>query len=151
MPDLSCLWKTLQHTPPFGFVFLLHQGSCPGSPVPSEGILQFSLQSVFSPEVGTTTLLFHHSELWWLPICNSHDSALLAQSGCLVADIYLALTPFQANVIMALQVIPYRSGTTLTLMLQTGCGNKKSLPSHTVMREGAWLWSKCLSLMLPAP
>lgn len=35
-----------------------------------------------------------------------------------MANSYLALTLFQANVIMALQVIPYRSGTTLTLMLQ---------------------------------
>lgn len=35
-----------------------------------------------------------------------------------MADIYLALTLFQANVTMALQVIPDRSGTSLTPVLQ---------------------------------
>lgn len=33
VPDLNCLWKNLTMHPSF-WVFLLHQDSCPGSPVP---------------------------------------------------------------------------------------------------------------------
>lgn len=93
-------------------------GQLPWLPSPLGFWSSFSLRSVFSQKVGTTALLFQNSEPWWLPICKNHDPALLAQTGYLVADIYRALTLFQASVIVALQVIPYRSGTTLTLMLQ---------------------------------
>lgn len=56
----------------------------------------------------------------------NHDQALLAQSGCLGADTYGALTLFQSTVIMASCVVtfqlqgPSEVGTTLTPRLQIG-------------------------------
>ena len=99
--------------PSLGVCFSPASGQLPWIPSPLGFWGSFSLKSVFSQEVGTTALLFQNSAPWWLPICKNHDPALLAQT-----DIYRELTLFQANMIVALQVIPYRSGTTLTLMLQ---------------------------------